>query len=305
MFEKLKKIISNPNWVLYYFLHFTRISQITPDKVYLKLQYRCIFNEKIDLKNPKTYNEKLLWLKLYDRNPAYLRMVDKYEAKKYVSDIIGEKYIIPTIGVWDKFDDIDFDKLPVQFVLKCTHDSGSTIVCKDKSDFDYIAAKKKITMALKINSYLPGREWVYKDLKPRIIAEKYMHDKNNESILDYKLFCFDGDPKCLFIATERHLGDEHVKFDFFDTKFKHLDIVQKHEQSGKFIQKPTCFDEMLRLSRILSAGIPHIRVDFYEINQKLYFGELTFYHHGGTIPFKTKEWDGILGNWINLPLKNI
>lgn len=302
MLNYIKKI-SNPYALLLFVLNSCGVSNIISDKLYLKLLYRRVMGKKLNLKNPQTFNEKLNWLKLYDRNPEYCRMVNKYEVKKYVASIIGEEYIIPTYGVWEKFDDIDFNQLPDQFVLKCTHDSGSVIICRDKNTFDFDNAKKMLSRAIKRNSYLPGREWVYKDMKPRIIAEKLMIEKNRESINDYKFFCFDGTPKCLFIATDRHLGDEHVKFDFYDSQFNHLDIVQLHEQSGKEIEKPLSFNEMLRLSGLLSKGIPHVRIDFYEINGHSYFGEFTFYHHGGTIPFKTKEWDLILGSWINLPQK--
>jgi len=295
------KRITNPYILLLFVINKTGLSNLLTDKLYLKLLYHRIFGKKLNLYNPVTYNEKLNWLKLYDRKPKYTKMVDKYEVKEYVSNIIGEEYIIPTLGVWDKFEDINFELLPDQFVLKCTHDSGSFSICKDKSSFDYLAVKKKLSKALKRNSYLPGREWVYKDLKPRIIAEQYMQDEKKESLLDYKFFCFDGEPKCLFVATERNLGDEHVKFDFFDTEFNHLDIVQLHEQSGKVIQKPVSFSEMLRLARDLSVGIPHVRVDFYEINSKPYFGEFTFYHHGGSIPFKTEKWDLKIGDMLKLP----
>lgn len=295
------KTLKNPNAIFLFVLNFLGISRLLPDKIYLQFLYRRVFGQKLNIDNPQTFNEKLNWLKLYDRKSEYSKMVDKVEAKKYVTDSIGEEYIIPTLGVWDKFDDIDFEKLPDQFVLKCTHDSGSVMICRDKNTFDVDTAKRKLTKALKRNSYLPGREWVYKDVKPRIIAEKLLKDNTSESIQDYKFFCFDGEPKCLFIASERHLGDEHVKFDFFDAEFNHLNIVQLHEQSGKEFAKPKSFTEMLTLSRKLSAGIPHVRVDFYEINGRPYFGEYTFYHHGGTIPFKTKEWDDILGSWINLP----
>ncbi|HEY9221968.1 MAG TPA: ATP-grasp fold amidoligase family protein [Lutibacter sp.] len=302
--NKLIRSFNNPYIIILFFLNKTKLATLIPDKLYLKLLFRRVMGKKLNLENPQTFNEKLNWLKLNDRKPEYTNMVDKYNAKQYVADIIGDNYLIKTYGVWDKFDDIDFDKLPDQFVLKCTHDSGSVIICRAKSDFDYLAAKNKLTKALKRNSYLPGREWVYKDVKPRIIAEKYLDVPLNTSINDYKFFCFNGEPKCLFIATERHLGDEFVKFDFFDSEFNHLDIVQLHEQSGKKIEKPYSFEEMLRLSSILSAGMSHVRIDFYEIDKKPYFGEFTFYHHGGTIPFKTEKWDEILGSWIKLPEKS-
>ena len=268
MMNNIIKNIANPYILLLFILNKTGLSKLLSDKIYIKLLFRRVMGKKINLKNPQSYNEKLNWLKLYDRNPEYLKMVDKYNVKEYVAAIIGKQYIIPALGVWDKFEEIDVDKLPNQFVLKCTHDSGSIIFCRDKANFDFIAAKKKLNIALKKNPFLPGREWVYNYLKPRIIAEKFIEDKINISLNDYKFFCFNGEPKCLFIGTDRHLGDEHVKFDFFDSEFNHLEIVQLHEQSDKKISKPLSFDEMLRLSRVLSAGIPHVRVDFYEIDNK-------------------------------------
>ena len=188
-----------------------------PDKIYLNWLFKIKFGRKINFDNPQTFNEKLQWLKIYDRKDIYTIMVDKYEAKKYVSNIIGEEYVIPTLGIYNAFDEIDFDILPNQFVIKCTHDSGGLIIVKDKSKMDFKNAKKIINTALKKNFYYVGREWPYKNVKPRIIVEKYLEDKNNISMRDYKFFCFDGEVKAMFIATERCSGD--VKFDYFDSDF--------------------------------------------------------------------------------------
>lgn len=270
------------------------------DETYLKIAYRSLMGKKLDLKNPQTFNEKIQWLKLYDRKPIYTTMVDKYEAKKYVANIIGEQYIIPTLGVWNKFEDINFDKLPNQFVLKCTHDSGGIIICRDKSKFDIEAARKKINHSLKRNYFWQGREWPYKNVKPRIIAEKYMEDAQSGDLKDYKFFCFNGEPKMLFIASDRANSNEETKFDFYDIHYNHLDFTNGHPNASKPPQKPIQFDEMINLAAKLSQNIPLLRVDFYEISGKVYFGELTFSHWSGFVPFNPETWDKNLGDWINL-----
>lgn len=272
-----------------------------PDRLFIKLKYRFTLGMRLHLKNPVTYNEKLQWLKLYDRNPIYSTMVDKYEAKGYVANIIGEKYVIPTIGVWDSVDDIDWSVLPNQFVLKCTHDSGGLVICKDKTHFDYESAKTKINNAIKRNYFYRSREWPYKNLKPRIIAEQYMEDKKTKELRDYKFFCFNGIMKALFIATERQSKDDETKFDFFDADFRHLDVRNGHPNATIPPAKPESFEEMKNLAEKLSAKIPHLRVDFYEVNGKVYFGELTFFHWSGLMPFEPEEWDYKFGEWITLP----
>ena len=279
-----------------------KMTHLIPDGVYLKLRYKMRMGKKLNLKRPETYNEKLNWLKLNDRRPEYVRMVDKYEVKKYVADKIGEQYIIPTLGVWNSFDEIDFASLPDQFVLKCTHDSGGLAICKDKSTFNIDAAKVKIEKSLKENYYWHTREWPYKNVQPRIIAEKYMEDELTKELRDYKFFAFDGKVKALFIASERYAADE-TKFDFFDENFNHLPFTNGHPNAEITPAKPENFDEMKTLAEKLSVGIPQVRVDFYEVNGKTYFGELTFAHWGGMTPFKPEEWDYVFGSWIDLPKK--
>ena len=274
---------------------------LIPDKLYLQMLYRRVFDKKLDLKNPKGYNEKLFWMKLYDHRPEYTTMVDKYAVKKYVANIIGEEYIIPTIGVWDKPEDIEWEKLPNQFVLKCTHDSGGLVICRDKEKLDIQSAMNKLRKSLKTNYYKAGREWPYKNVPRRIIAEKYMEDKSVGELPDYKFFCFDGVVKALFIGTERGTGD--VKFDYYDADFNHLDLVQIHPISGKDLPKPQRFEKMKELASKLSKGLPQVRVDFYNINGEIYFGELTFFHHGAVIPFHPESWDYTFGSWIKLPEK--
>lgn len=268
-----------------------------PDELYIQLNYFGHFHKFANLKNPQTYNEKLNWLKLHDRNPIYTKLVDKYEVKPIIAEIIGNEYIIPTLGVWDFFDEIDFDYLPNQFVLKCTHDSEGVVVVKDKNKLDKAMAREKLENALNKNFYYIGREWPYKDIKPRIIAEKYMEDITDGELRDYKFFCFGGEPKALFVATDRAI--DNVKFDFFDLDYTHLDIKQKYPNAGN-VRKPVTFDKMIELSRIISKGYPHVRIDFYEVNGKLYFGEFTLYHFSGFMPFQPSEWDKVFGDWLVL-----
>ena len=270
------------------------------DQKFLDLCFDYYLGKKINWKNPQTYNEKLQWLKIYDRQDRYTKMVDKYEAKEYVKNIIGEEYIIPTIGIYDKFENIDFEKLPQQFVMKCTHDSGGLVICKDKKNLNIKEAKRKINQCLKVNYFNCWKEWPYKNVKPRIIIEKYMTNDDSDGINDYKFFCFNGKVKLLFIATDRVNENEETKFDFYDENFNHLPIKNGHPNALVPPSKPLNFEKMKELAEILSKDIPHLRVDFYEINGKIYFGELTFSHWAGMVPFEPEEYDLILGNWIDI-----
>lgn len=280
-----------------------RLAQLLPDKIYLQIYYRGIFGRKLNLKDPKTFNEKIQWLKLYDRNPTYSKMVDKYEAKNYVENKIGKEYIIPTLGVWEEFDKINFSELPNQFVLKTTHDSGGVVIVKDKDKMNLVKTKKIIEDSLNNNYYLQGREWPYKNVKHRIIAEKYMVDESGYELKDYKFFCFNGIAKVMFIASDRQNTNEETKFDFFDMEFNHLPFTNGHPNSNKIIIKPKSFEKMKKLAEILSEGIPQVRIDFYDINGNIYFGEMTFSHWSGFVPFIPDEWDYRLGSMINLPEK--
>lgn len=280
-----------------------KASYILPDKWAICLDYYRFFGKFPNLKSPKTFNEKLQWLKLYDRRPEYTTMVDKYAVKQYIAERIGEEYIIPTLGVWESFDEIDFDKLPNQFVLKCTHDCGGMVICKDKEKLNRLAAKQKLEKCLRRNYYWRMREWPYKNVKPQIIAEKYMQDKAVQELRDYKFFCFDGEPKALFIATDRQTEGEETKFDFFDMEYNHLDVRNGHPNASILPEKPSCFDEMKQLAEKLSAGIPHVRVDFYEVDGRVYFGEMTLFHWSGLVPFEPEQWDFTFGSWLKLPDK--
>lgn len=275
-----------------------------PDKPYLQIFFLLKMGKVLHLKHPKTYNEKLQWLKLYNHRPEYTKMVDKYAVKDYVAGIVGNEYVIPTLGVWDKPEEIDFDCLPNQFVLKTTHGGGNTgvIVCKDKSKLERADAVRRLSKSMKQDLFKSQREWPYKNVKRRILAEVYMEDAQTKELRDYKFFVFDGEVKALFIATDR--GSGNVKFDYYDADFNHLDLVQQHPMSGMEIQKPACFEEMKEIVGKLSVGMPHVRVDVYEVNGKVYFGEYTFSHHGGCVPFHPERWDYIFGSWIKLPEKS-
>lgn len=273
-----------------------------PDKYYIRLKYFIIFKHGLNLKKPVTYNEKLQWLKLYNRNPLYTTLVDKYKVKDYVKKVIGEEYVIPLLGKWQNVEDIDLKDLPNQFVLKCSHDCGGIRICNDKKTFDLEEAKKFLKKQLKHNYYYDHREWPYKNVEPVIFAEEYLEDENEEDLKDYKFFCFNGKPELMFIASDRNNKLEETKFDFFDMEFNNLNIKNGHPNSKVLPNKPINFDLMKKLASELSKGIPHVRVDFYEINGKVYFGEMTFYHFSGFVPFEPEDWDYKLGELLKLPL---
>lgn len=277
----------------------SRFSRFLSDRRHIKLTAYAK-NLDINLDNPKTYNDKLQWLKLHDRKPEYTTMVDKYAAKDYIASKIGSEHIIPTLGVWKKFKDIDFDSLPNQFVLKSTHDCGGLVICKDKSKLDKREAKEKIERCLKRNYFWNGREWPYKNVKPRIIAEKYMKDDKTDWLVDYKFFCFNGEPKFMYCSMDKA---DDPRTDFFDMDYNRLDMRMRDPNSEIPPPKPEKFEEMKALAKILCKDIPHIRVDFYQVNNRVYAGELTFYHMGGFTKIYPEKWMDILGDWIKLPSK--
>lgn len=272
----------------------------------LKRMFKKNVGYPLNLDNPKTFNEKLQWLKLHDHNPLYTTMVDKYAVKKYIADMIGKQHVIPTLGVWEHFDEIDFDKLPNQFVLKCTHDSGGVVIVSDKSQMDKVAVKKKLENRLKHNYYYHCYEWPYKDVPPRIIAEKFMVDEKNQDvgaddITDYKFMCFNGKVRCTFTCTDRR-SDDGLKVTFFDNDWNQMPFT-RHYPAAEVgsIPKPVNFELMKELAEKLADGIVFVRVDFYEINNKVYFGELTFYPGSGMEEFCPEKYDRLLGDWITLP----
>ena len=291
MLEKIK------SWLL------DNLLPLIPDKLYLELKYRMVMHKKLNLKNPKTFNEKLQWLKLYNRKPEYTIMVDKYAVKEYVASKIGEEYIIPTLGVWDTPDEIEWESLPNQFVLKTTHGGGNlgVVVVKDKISIDKGLAIRNLSNAMKLDLYKRNREWPYKNVNKRIIAEKFLEDKETRELRDYKFFCFNGEVKALFIATDRQTREEPY-FNFFDADFNSLDFKQGHPRNEVLPAKPKTFEKMKEIATILSKGIPHVRVDLYEVNGAIYFGEMTFFHFGGVVRFEPEEWDYKLGEMIKLPI---
>lgn len=278
-----------------------RLVYVLPDKWYLFFRFKNRVGYWPHLNHPRTFNEKLQWLKLNDRHAEYTQMVDKIDAKKYVASIIGDKYIIPTLGVWNSVDEIEWDKLPNQFVIKVSSDSGGIVVCKDKQTLDIEKAKEKLTNGWGKNYYVHNKEYPYRDLTPRIIAEEYKEDESGYELRDYKIFCFNGEPKILFVASDRQKAAEDTKFDFFDLNWNHLPFTNGHPNSKEHIAKPKNFEEMLEIAKKLSVGIPQVRIDLYNCNGKIYFGEITFFHWSGMTSFDPVEWDFKLGKMIKLP----
>lgn len=279
-----------------------RFSSILPDDIYLKIRYFIEMGYPLNLENPKLYNEKLQWLKLYDQKQIYSDLVDKYKVKAIVAKKIGEKYIIPTIGVWDNIDQINFNNLPDKFVLKTTHGGGSTgvFICKDKNTINKDFLKKKFNKLLKrSNEYIYFKEWPYKNASRKIIIEKLIGNSKS-ALIDYKFYCFNGVPKVVAVATGRY---SDLRFDYFDMNFNHLEFEQGGKNSSNPIDRPKGFDQMIEIAAKLSENLPHVRVDLYNDNGIIYFGELTFFDSSGFAKFYPPEWDQIFGSWIELPTK--
>jgi len=278
-----------------------KISHFLPDRLYLQLKYLQRMHKLLNLKDPQTFSEKLQWLKLYDRNPLYTTLVDKYAVKKWVGDKIGEQYIIPTLGVWNNFDEIDFDKLPDQLVLKTTHDSGGVVICRDKKRFDKQSARLKLTKSLKHDYFYHGREWPYKNVPHRIIAEKYLLDKATQELRDYKFFCFNGYVDNVMVCVDRAKGN--TKFYFFNKDWELLRLNERGKTAPAdfTLEKPASVEKMFELAGILSKNIPFSRVDLYSCNNQIYFGEMTFYPQSGFDRKLLPETDSYFGKLINLP----
>jgi hypothetical protein len=268
-----------------------------PDEMFLKMMYRLRIGKKLNIKEPRTFNEKLQWLKLNDRKPEYIQMVDKFGVYKYIADAIGEKHLIPLLGVYDSFEEIDFNVLPNQFILKCSHDSGSFLICKDKANFDFITAKNKLNKRLKRNLFWHGREWPYKGVKPKIICQKFLEDE----IFDYKFYCFNGEPKFLYVAQ----GDNTkgtLRMNFYDLKWRRCPFYREdHEALLAEVVKPSNFEEMTQIAKRLCKGMIFVRVDLFYVDNQIYFGELTFSPGSGFTPFSPENYEKEIGSWITLP----
>lgn len=295
LYELKKKII---NWYKKYFTVEGLYNCILPDKIYLKKLYKKRIGRELDLRNPKSFSEKGNWLKLYDRRPEYTVMVDKYKAREYIAERIGEQYLVPLLGVWDTPDEIDFNALPNEFVLKCNHDNG-VIICRDKNKLDIEKTKKELAFRLNRDYYKKLREWPYKDVPRKIICEKLMKNTNSEELFDYKLFCFNGKVKLVEVNSERF--SDIPKEDHFDVEWNHFNVTGK-PSAKKEIKKPYFFGDMIRIAEDCSKNIPFLRVDFNFWDNQLYLGEFTFFYSGSMKLFN-EPWESKLGDWIELPDK--
>lgn len=297
--SKIVRAITSPKKILVFLLN--KSARLFKDETFLKIKFRLEMGQKLDLNNPKTFNEKLQWLKLYNRKPEYTTMVDKYAVKDYVANIIGKEHIIPTLGVWNSVDEIDWNALPNQFVLKTTHGGGGggVVICKNKAMLDKEKAKKRLQKSLDGDIYLNYREWPYKDVPKRIIAEQFMSN-NGKDLEDYKIHCFNGEPKFILVCSNRY-GAGAMVDDFYSPDWELMDVRRPgHPKSEKASKAPEQLEQMLELSRILSKNIPFLRTDFYVIDNKIYFGELTFFPASGMSKFEPQDWDYKFGNYINL-----
>lgn len=302
LIEKVKRAITNPRDLGHAILN--RLAPYWPDdKSYLKLKYYFIMGRHLNLDPPITFNEKLQWLKLYNRKTEYCNYVDKYKVKEIISSLIGEKYIIKTIGVWDTPEDIDFRSLPNRFVLKTTHDGGSlgVIICKDLQNFDIEYAKQKLYKSLKHSAYTYSREWPYKNVERKIIAEEYIEDSTDNDLHDYKILCFNGEPKLIEFHSGRNTNIQHQEF--YDTDWNLTDISQggPYLSNASTYPKPECLNELLDLTRTLCKNFIHVRIDWYIINKtEIKFGEITFFDGSGFDAFVDISQDELLGSWIKL-----
>ncbi len=295
--SKIFKYIKEP-WraVVAFYRH---VASILPDRLFLKCWYRCLTNEKLNLSNPQTFNDKLNWLKLYDTNPTYTDLVDKIKVKAYVANTIGIEYVVPLIGSWKNANDIDFDNLPERFVLKCNHDSASVFVCKNKEDFKKTVICNKLNKSLKNNFYKMGREKPYKNIDRKILCEEYIDGE----LFDYKFYCFNGEPKFLYIATGL-AGDHSLKIDFYDLELNQLPFYRTdYDRLGKSVRPPNDMSKLIEMAKSLSKNIPFVRIDFMETNEKTYFAEFTFSPSAGALILEPKEYNKIIGDMLNLSIK--
>ncbi len=297
MFKKVKRYLSSPYYALGEDL-MKRHPRWMSDKYFIKVFWKEMTGTVLDLRNPVTFNEKLQWMKLYDRNPLYTDLVDKLKVKQWVSDRIGPEYVIPTLAVYNSVDEIDLDALPEQFVLKCNHDSGGIAICHDRDCFDFDDAKKLLTERLNTNFYWQYREWPYKNVERKLFAEKYIAEEPGQDLPDYKVFTFGGEPKLIEVDFDRFSSH---KRNIYDTDWNYLDATILYPtQKERVFEKPEQLEEMLLLSRELSKGFRQVRTDFYLVGNRIYFGEMTFIHGAGTETIEPKELDLLMGSWIDI-----
>ena len=298
--EDFFRKITNPRLVTLHLCRYLPFRLIS-DEAYIKLLHRTFQERKLDLENPISFNEKIEWLKLFDRRPEYTFMTDKYLVREYVEKKIGSEFLIPLLGVWNNVDDIDFAKLPNRFVLKCNHDMGSIIICLNKSTFNQNKAKKQLRHALKKNYFWPSREYNYYDIERKVIAEQFLDDSQDCELTDYKFFCFDGTPR--FIQVDKDRFTNHTR-NFYSTDWEYIKVENGCKTNPELIiPRPEELSLMLNIAETLSAGYPHIRVDLYNVNRKIYFGELTMHHGGGAMKVIPYTYDELWGSYLHLPLK--
>lgn len=307
--EKIKKLLTNKD-ARTIFLANRGFYHRMDDETYLRMLFKAYVGYELDLNEPRSFNEKMQWLKLYDHRPEYTDYVDKYKVRAYIEKTIGKEYLVPLIDAWDRADQIDFSKLPEKFVLKCNHDSGRGVyLCSDRSKLDEKAVRDLLGKSLKQNYYLRGREWPYKNVVPKIICEAFLEDEASRpgekfDLVDYKIMCFGGQVKCSFVCSERY-SPEGLRVTFFDRDWKVLPFIRHYPKSSKQIPRPKLYEKMIELSETLSKDLPFARIDWYEVGGKLYFGEITLYPGSGFEEFTPVSADYELGSWIPLPPKRI
>lgn len=299
MITRLQRLLKSPVLLLVHLFKHKPFCYFLSDACWLKMMFFAYHHKKLDLTNPKSYNEKLQWLKLYDRKPEYRMMSDKFAVREYIAKEIGEEHLIPLLGVWNNVEDIDFNSLPNQFVLKCNHDSAGLLICKDKNKLDVEKAKQKLKRCLKRDYFWAGREDNYRVVNKKVIAEKYMTDGDKDELTDYKFFCFDGEPKFIQVDTGRF--SRHIR-NFYDISWNFIDVQNGcPNDKTHIISPPSKLEQMLEYSRKLARGLVHVRVDLYEMSNEIYFGELTFHHGGGEMDVTPESYDYEWGSYLHLP----
>ncbi len=276
------------------------VMRLLPMKLWVKIDYRYHMGKKCNLKNPETFNDKLCWMKIHHGNAERGALVDKVLAKQHIADRIGSEYLVKTLGVWDRFEDIPFDELPERFVLKPNHVSGNVVICTDRSKLDRALLKKEADRWMRRNFYHQGREPEYRNIRPRILAEELLTDNDGNAVADFKLYCFNGMPRMVCVCRNR-FGDGGLLLNYYDMQWNSLPFRKIHTQRGGPVERPAALDEMVRVGKILAEGFPFIRLDFYEVQGKLYMGEMTFYPDSGIKRFENEDWDRLIGSWLTLP----